>query len=310
MLDPFKIWFSYNDYYLNSPVTLNRDHVCFNIYQKNKDSIEYDSFILGSSRSLAFNTNSWKSKLKGKCEPFHFDASGEGVFGINNKLKFLDQTNVNIKNVLIVLDEYSMKIDTNQNVYFLMSHPELSGESKFEYYSTFLKASLDLRFIVAYLDYKIFKKHRPYFASYISKFEPSGNTKTGDFYYDTYEQNIKSDSISFYNKLINNGVFYNRIHTKKFCGTPIQKREREQLNSIAALLKKHGCNYKIVVSPMYEQIPLSPARCNLLDSLFGKKNIYNFSGVNDYTNEIGNYYENIHFRPAVAESILNKMYTE
>ena len=36
--------------------------------------------------------------------------------------------------------------------------------------------------------------------------------------------------------------------------------------------------------------------------------LYDFSGINDYTHTFRNYYETSHFKPSVATEILNKVY--
>jgi hypothetical protein len=45
-----------------------------------------------------------------------------------------------------------------------------------------------------------------------------------------------------------------------------------------------------------------------LTNLFGKENVYDFSGINEYTESIYNYYENSHYRPYVADEIMKKLY--
>jgi len=40
----------------------------------------------------------------------------------------------------------------------------------------------------------------------------------------------------------------------------------------------------------------------------GKKNVYDFSGKNKLTTPIGNYYETSHYRPHVANKIMELIY--
>ena len=46
----------------------------------------------------------------------------------------------------------------------------------------------------------------------------------------------------------------------------------------------------------------------LLYSIFGKKNIFDFSGKNNLTEPISNYFESSHYKPNVAKIILDSIY--
>jgi hypothetical protein len=45
-----------------------------------------------------------------------------------------------------------------------------------------------------------------------------------------------------------------------------------------------------------------------LQKVFGNNNVFDYSGVNDYTNSIYNYYEASHYRPVVGRQILEAVY--
>ena len=40
----------------------------------------------------------------------------------------------------------------------------------------------------------------------------------------------------------------------------------------------------------------------------GKENVFDFSGINEYTNDIHNYYERGHYRPILGARLLQKVY--
>ena len=306
--DPFKIWFSYDDYFKDYFVTLNREDMCLKLYNKGKDVYHFNSFILGSSRSHAFKTSIWKKYIGPSAIPFHFDASGEGIYGILNKLRYLDDLNAPINNALIILDESCMRKNFNRQGHLFISPPTLSKESKFEYNKTFIVACLNPKFIFAYFDYKLSKRHKEYMGSLISKFIPQGNNINADIFYWSYNMDIKNDSLSYYSNLIKKGVFYNRTMNNIIKNQKMTDIEKNQLKEIYEILKKHETKFKIVISPLYNQIPLSSERLTFLESLFGKKNVYNFSGKNQLTEPIGNYFENSHYRPHVANEIMSFIY--
>jgi hypothetical protein len=74
-------------------------------------------------------------------------------------------------------------------------------------------------------------------------------------------------------------------------------------------LFKNNTKYKIILGPTYDQHTFNQQDLDLLIKYFGKEHIYNFSGINDYTNNIANYYEIYHYKPSVANDIMNKIYS-
>ena len=71
---------------------------------------------------------------------------------------------------------------------------------------------------------------------------------------------------------------------------------------------KNSTKYKIVLGPTYDQHNFNQQDLDILIKYFGEENIYNFSGINDYTKNIANYYEIYHYKPSVANDIMNKIY--
>ncbi|MFN8575417.1 MAG: hypothetical protein U0354_01035 [Candidatus Sericytochromatia bacterium] len=310
-MDPFKIFSQNEDYYTRNFVGSNRELVCFKTFEKNKDKYKYNSFILGSSRSLAFKVTNWAQYLPKSASGFHFDASGEGIYGINNKLIYFEKNNIKINNVLIILDEKCITVTKIRKGFIHVSIPELSNESKWSFYKNFLLANLSLRFSISYLDYKFFGEFRRYMKGFINplkKYDSLYNAVTGDFYY-SYDKEIKENKELFYNKLIKDGIFYNRKeHFKKDRRKVITLEEINILKSINDILKRNNTNYKIVISPLYDQIVFDKERLKFLNNLFGKENVYDFSGENKYTRSIYNYYETSHYRTHVADDIMKRIY--
>jgi hypothetical protein len=58
---------------------------------------------------------------------------------------------------------------------------------------------------------------------------------------------------------------------------------------------------------LFEQMNWNPKDLNFLKNLFGS-NLYDYSGINEFTNNKLNYYESSHFRPVVGDKILNSIY--
>ncbi len=309
-LDPLRFFRDYDDYYKDNFVAGNRELVCLRLYQRNVPTVRYDSFIFGSSRSLAFRVENWAKYLPEGSRGFHFDASGEGVYGIYNKMRYIEETGGTLRNALIVLDRDKMSTTRDRKGHLYVSPPELSKGSRISYCREFVKPLFDFRFVAGYLDYSLFRKYRGYMASFFLKAscEHVSNNRTGDLYYG-YDRMIEDNAADYYETLVKSGVFFDRDAARRGAPRPLPPGDAEigYLRRIREILARHGTSYRVVVSPCYDQIPLDEGRRTLLAELFGE-NFHDFSGVNRFTNSIYNYYEDSHYRPHVANEIMESIY--
>ena len=143
-----------------------------------------------------------------------------------------------------------------------------------------------------------------------SEFPDKSNAINCDFTFG-YEEGIKKDSSSYYKNLIKKGVFKRHKktrHKKTNSKSEITDLEIDQLKTVKEIFSNHGTNYKIIISPMYDQVPLERDQVQLLNEIFGEENIYNFSGKNRFTEPISNYYESSHYRTHVADEIFKIIY--
>jgi len=309
--DPFKVFRDYDNFYQNSMIGINREMVCFKLFARNNDKYHYDSFILGNSRSQAYKIESWENYLPEGSTGFHFDASGDGLYGIYNKLKYIDKSGNDISNALIILDDKAMNCVSNKTGQLYISPPELSNESYIDYYLTFITASIDHEFLTAYVDYSIFNTYRPYMENIFcepTRYKSNSNNITGDYFYSA-DQWISEDKKGYYERLISKGIFYDRTE-KVSQNQEIKPEEIDLLQKIASILKKHNTDYRIVISPLYDQVPFNSERMDNLVKIFGSEHIFDYSGKNEFTESIYNYYEDSHYRPHVAEAIMREIYAE
>ncbi len=308
-LDFFKI-FGFQDYYAKQNVSLNRGMITTSTFNHYRQKDKFDAFIFGSSRSQAFKCGHWVPYLEDDVNPFHFDAAGEGIWDISKKVEYIDDLGDTIKYALVILDRTLLQITYPRTGHLYIAMPSVSKSSTTDYYAAFFNAAFNPKFLLAYFDYAIFKTHRDYMGNLIkrNKHDYVVNSKTCDIWYG-WDKEIELDSMDYYKKRRDQGVFYDRPTKNKF-ECPITPEESEQLKSISEIFKKHKTKYKIVISPIYDQIPLEKEQLTLLASLFGEENIYNFSGKNQFTDSIYNYYETSHYRPLLANKILSIIYDE
>ncbi|OBX24353.1 MULTISPECIES: hypothetical protein [Bizionia] len=306
-MDFFKV-LGFQDYYVTQKIVINREMVTAKSYRHFRDVENYNAFIFGSSRSHAFKCENWKAYLDPDAKPFHFDAFGEGLWGISKKIEYIDELGDSIKHALVIIDRSILDLTTPRISHVSVPDPQISKASKLDYYGKFLKASLNPQFLMAYTDFSLTNTYRDYMRAYInhSEYKDVVNTKTCDIWYG-WDEEIQKDSLAFYENLNEKHVFYNR----KDLNTPksiVSVEEIAQLNRIKAIFDKHNTQYKIVISPIYNQIPMETEHVELLETVFGSAHLYNFSGKNNFTEPAYNYYDTSHYRPHVANAIMKLIY--
>jgi hypothetical protein len=121
------------------------------------------------------------------------------------------------------------------------------------------------------------------------------------------EHEIRTDSIKFYSKL--KDVLYNRGGGPAETSAKIKGQYLFMLDSICHFFERNHTNFKVIISPAYDEGKFSKEDMNTLKVKF-KSRLYDFSGRNYFTEDKGHYYETNHFRPLVGDSILNIVYND
>ena len=300
--DVLKVYRNNHNFFTADLILINRELICTRTFEKNREKHHFNSFILGSSRSQAFKCKDWEPFIGETNKAFHFDGYGSGLYNIHNQLRYIDKLGDSIKNALIIIDRHSLTITENRYAHLTISPPCLSNQSKIDYYKEVTKFQLSNNFFrEIYKNLNHLKSH-----SLDTTYRFVNDTINCDSWY-SYEQYIKADSAHYYSEKIKQNIFYERPVEKSFLCN-ITTEEVLLLKNIFLIFSKHNTNFKIVISPIYNQIPLEMDQLQLLQKIFGKENIYDFSGVNKYTEPLHNYYEASHFRPHVAKSIMQEIY--
>jgi hypothetical protein len=306
IFDPFMVIRNYTDFN-NSKVALNRDFISTEHILNNHSLYKYNSFIFGSSRTIAFRCDEWSKYLPKDAKPVMFDASGESIYGIYKKFRLLDSLGIEIENAIILIcrDATFVKWENHSNHLFI-KHYKLSGQSQLKFQTVFLKAYFNPKFLQSY---------------YLSKFlgkvtEEMRGVLVTDCTFVTPITNeillVKKDielgfnPNDYYNNI--NEVFYKRELERLDTISRINPNRIGMLLSIKNILDKNKTNYKIIISPLYEQVKFNNLDLEILNKIFGNSNIFDYSGKNDITDNIRNYYENSHFRPHVGSEIFKSIH--
>jgi len=307
IFDPFKVLYTYENYYESTPphIVLNRDFVSLNTFIKNYPKYKYDSFIFGNSRTLTFRVKTWK-KFINKSSCFHFDAFGESLYGIYAKFKYLNLKNIKIANALIVLDSSHMlqKVNNSSGRLYL-KHPELSGQNKFFFHFENFRDFLSLEFLLLFWDFTIMGHEIPKLS--LVPQDPY-DLPANEIRWDFVESVIAANPEQYYTKE-KIQTFFKRDNLEKYSPKTINSEQIKTLIEIKKILILNKTNYKIIISPVYDQIKFNKDDLNKLYEIFGKENVFDFSGVNAITENYLNFYDSrSHYRPHVADFILEKIY--
>lgn len=310
--DPFKTIYSYPSYYKNNSiqgVILNRDYVSFETYKSTSLKYNFDSFIFGNSRSIFYKKDIWQKYLSPNSEIFHFDASGESLFGVESKIRYLDNEGIAIKNALLVIDESVLSNTDDSKGFLLMKHYSLSGKNRLSFELEFFKAFLNFKFISSYLYFQITGKIEPFMKnlSILDDRPMNYDLKGNEISFNEIDSLIKNSPDKFYTKEKVN-VFYNRDSKPRYGNVTLNSRSIKMLDYISKIFKKHNTKFRIIISPLYDQVKINPKDLSVLNKIFDNENVFDFSGKNQFTNDFHNYYETSHYRPMVAEKILSNIY--
>lgn len=305
IIDPFKIVRAHTDYN-GAFVTLNPDYISTEVYLKNREKLHYNSFIFGNSKTLAFKTSGWKTHLPAGAIPYVYHASHESLFGIWKKIKFIDSKKDTLKNALLIIDNGVLVQTGILYNHLTIKDPRISGESRLVFYNSFFKAYLSDFFFIRIIDYSLFKVKRPYMNGYLDFNNTYYDPVTNDMYPLQKIISRMEDNQSYYQDSL-----------KKFgTPTPVEKPEMEVIKSlqikmlteIMQVFKKHNTSYKIIISPFYNYVTLNKKDVALLEEIFGKSNVYNFGGINEYTNNVHNFYDISHYSTETGNSIMKEVY--
>jgi hypothetical protein len=304
-LDPFKVLWYYDDF-SNAKVISNRDYISTSMFNRNYKTYKYNSFIFGSSRTIAFKTTTWKKYLKSNDNPFVFDASAESIYGIYTKMIYLDNLDVDIKNAIILIcRDVSFNHTTNHSGHLFIKHPATSRENWVSFQFEFLKAYLSPKFITRYYNYLLKGKFETSMVNYINNQEIVSNPITNDLYIIDQEKELENNPEKYYKE--RDYLFYKRNGEVVDSVDHITAEYAFMLKEIKRIMIKHQTNYKIILSPLFDQTTYTSADKLFLKSLF-ENNLYDFSGKNFFTESKYNFYEQSHFRPTVGDSIFSIMY--
>lgn len=311
VLDPFKVIKTYNPIFLGNvegEVMTSRDYVGTVTLLNNYQQIPYNSFVFGNSRSLVFGVDDWKQHLSTGSNCFHYNAPSEALYALTKKVEFIDKKGLQIANALLVLDYGILVKDVPNSGHLFMMSPQLVDyDNIVDFHRTYFKAFLTPEFLKAYIDFKLTRKIKPYMVDnhLLNSARRKYNDITNEVRMDYFEDLIKKGKYYTPKRMSD---FQKRDSIAVSYPETIKGSQKVLLKTIYDVLVKHATNYKIIISPTYDQKKIHEKDLEYLKGLFGEQRVFDFSGKNKYTEDYHNYYEEIHYRPHVAKEIMDEIY--
>jgi hypothetical protein len=286
------------------PVAINRDYASTELYLRQQPAHDYDSFVFGNSRSTAFRCPEWLAaagRPDGRC--FHFDAWKESLFGVEAKVRLVDQLAHQLHDVLIVLDGALLAEVTPSTEPAYRSHPRLVEQSWIGFQADYLVDFFSNHFVIKYADYAASGKVRGYMGAAFNARNFTHLLDSNDEIFTAVDERIARQGEAFWQRP---EVFGAR--TGGTAPLAVLEPQRRLLASMKSVFVRRGTRVRIVVSPLYDQIRLHPDDVATLRAFFGADAVADFSGENPLTADVHNYYESSHYRPGVARQILASLY--
>lgn len=296
--DPLYVIWDYDDY-----TQTQSPSVSYNSYKMlmQYDSIPFNSFIVGSSRSGFWPWKEWEKHLDYAACAFHLESSGDGVYNALERLRFAYENIEHVDNVLLIVDAEWLSKDYPLTGIQYRTPWQMKNESDFfafhadavkfllsieGFNATFISPTILNDTLIAYRDTRN-ENHLP-------EKERLINTNP-EYYYAQLDESIK---------------LFPRSKNEKVGNVAISDKGKNILSELHQLFITGNTEYKIVISPLYDQIKLNPQDKEVLDSIFGEENVFDYSGISKYTKDTLNYYEYSHYRPCVTIRILQEIYNE
>lgn len=312
VFDPFKVVKKYDTFYVNDhkpSAFLNNDYVSTSTYDRWKDTYHYNSFIMGNSLSRLFHIEDWKIHLPEGSNCYHFDASGEPLYGIWRKIQYIDKQGSCIDNVIIIIMAGTLEGDHPNDGHIFMISPQLEENRN---YWPFQKESFlafcSPKFLFSYLYYEI--------TGVVLNYALNDGLIIADK--DDYDYTTNEGSADLAENKIKNGSYYTQAHIDKFDYSDeqgvdvayIKAKQESMLLDIKAIFDKHNTDFKIVVCPTIGCNKLNPVDFGKMVEIFGEDRVFDLTPRDSLSLDYTNFYLDGHIRPKGTKMIMDRIYNE
>ncbi len=288
--DPFKLFRPFSFQYFDNK---NREHQSLELLKYNWGKYEYNSFLFGSCRLNSINSYHWKHYLSEGSNPFVFQAWGETIFGVRQKIDYLAKENYEIRNVLILLDVPGGFLNTESSFDAVtINHYELSGNSALEYHWFMAKNIFKPSYMLECVKEKILSGRQKIIIDTVSN--DFSTSFRENWMLEPQKDSLRKSTPQQWED------FFNKILVRKEIPEQTDLLDEEGRNCIlhiAEVLKQKNTNVLVIISPniKYKYPSISVNDLSFLKKAFGEESVYDFSRDNLLINDYNCYYDPDHF---------------
>lgn len=289
----------------------NKGIVSMRAIENGYDKYSYDSFIFGSSISIAYPANEWKKYLPTGASPVHFDSSNEGAGSLKRKIQWLERKNIAICNAIIILSPKILEAPLVGTYIPYIDPPGIAPGifHTLDWHYKYFKGFASRDFYISYLPYIINGKPIERTGSWIFEKQPI-----------VYNSVLNEETLPEWEHLIdtNPDRFYQHhklpdtSQITPHCSN-LHRLTPDKISAykeIAHIFNAQGTDFRIIIGPELDCDTISISDLRILKNIFGADNVYNFSTpssgiIPDYTDFI----DARHYRPRLAKKILERTYS-
>lgn len=304
--DPFGI------VHIKSPAyETSGDYQTTKLYLNNTKQVNYNSFIFGNSKTLAFRSEDWKRHVQGNF--YKFGAPGESIFNIYNKVQLIEKEGDTLKNALLVIDLAMINNYMNKSPYLqgpvYKHHPYTQDESWLTFYGSFFKYYLTDGFFVKVIKARLLATPTAIEKADFLKARDSFDSITNEFYLSALEKEIQDKGFLGYYQ--NHASEFKTTSTKSSSiDLPrLNAGDKNYLSEIREVFDRHHCNYRIIIGPVLNGNSFPKNILNELENIFGAPSVYDYSSYTKISRDSSYYYEQSHYRPIAGAIILDEIYS-
>ena len=305
VLDPDMILNRYRRFD-QSEVFLNEGYIGWQNYLNNRDSIPFNSFIMGNSCTMAFRTDEWEKYLSDNSKAICFFENGESFAGVCQKLKALDENHAKIDNLLMILDTNSFSVTVPSKNTNRIFSPESAEISRSQFILKNLQAFLMPQKCIPFLEYKFTGRFSSNMKKVIVENGPIREPYTNNFL-NPREREIERDGELYWTK------HKDEFQKKDRCpgqteSQVIFKNQRKLMQELKEICNNNSTNLRLIIGPDFYQKKMHQKDLEQLQEVFGYENVFDFTGVNLFTEDYHHYYEPGHYRPVLGAKLLKQIY--
>jgi|GEM_PF-1219296 hypothetical protein len=305
--DPYKTLHPFSLTYFDDT---NRDYLSSELFVKNYPEYHYNSYVFCSSRGGGINTYQWLEYLPEGSTQFLFQAWGETITGIDQKISYIDEYRYPLDNVLMLIDiPLSFSRPQLPTLAMSIKNPRFSHQPRWVFqmvllYDFIQKPSEWMRAV------RKWRRSTPPTVT----FDPISNDwEKGNKELDLSSPPEKDNMRSLSGKA--RTVFLRDYVDNPYVALPESKSVIDGsmtrvLNHIKGVFERHGTNYRIIVTPAYgyKYPSITEDDLRILQAVFGEENVYDFSGRKDITLDYKNFSDPNHFGLNIGWQMLEEIF--